>query len=61
MLSSSLSIVPATVVAQLAAFCDLDGPYPFAADRAGGVGFDGGWLTPAPPGFWGDGSTRSTA
>lgn len=55
MLSSSLSIVPAALVAQRARFTDLDGPYLFAADRPGGIGFDRGWIVPAAPGFWGDG------
>jgi len=53
MISSSLSIAPALVVAARSAFVDLDGPLWLSADRPGGVSGAGGVLTPPAPGFWG--------
>ena len=53
MISTSLSIAPALVVAQRCRFVDLDGPLWLAHDRAGGVRGAGGVLSPPSPGFWG--------
>lgn len=54
MISTSLSVAPALVIAQGCAFVDLDGPLWLAADRAGGVRGERGVLAPPEPGFWGD-------
>ena len=53
MISTSLSIAPALVIAARSAFVDLDGPLWLAADRPGGVEGVEGVLTPPAPGFWG--------
>jgi L-alanine-DL-glutamate epimerase-like enolase superfamily enzyme len=53
MISSSLSIAAALVVAAQSDFADLDGPLWLAQDRQGGVDDDRGWLLPPSPGFWG--------
>lgn len=53
MLSSSLAIAPAALLAQWAEFTDLDGPYLFTEDRAGGFAYDNGVLVPTAAGFWG--------
>jgi L-alanine-DL-glutamate epimerase-like enolase superfamily enzyme len=53
MISTSLSIAPALVVAARSSFVDLDGPLWLAADRAGGVKGVDGVLTPPVAGFWG--------
>jgi L-alanine-DL-glutamate epimerase-like enolase superfamily enzyme len=53
MVASSLGIAPAMLLAQDAAFVDLDGPLWLAEDRPGGVVDDGGVLLPPQPGFWG--------
>ncbi|KWV92433.1 N-acetyl-D-Glu racemase DgcA [Erythrobacter sp. AP23] len=53
MVSSSLSIAPALVLAQRCAFIDLDGPTWLAADRPHGVKEVEGVMTPAAQGFWG--------
>jgi L-alanine-DL-glutamate epimerase-like enolase superfamily enzyme len=54
MLGSSLAMAPAALLAQGARFADLDGPFLFADDRAGGFRFENGMLLPAAEGFWGD-------
>lgn len=54
MISTSLSIAPALIVAQRCAFVDLDGPLWLAADRAGGVRAETGVLMPPAAGFWGE-------
>ena len=46
MLSTSLGIAPAYLVAQGAKWVDLDGPMLLASDRADGFGFEGGLITP---------------
>ncbi|PSJ38013.1 N-acetyl-D-Glu racemase DgcA [Allosphingosinicella deserti] len=53
MVSSSLSIAPALLIAGMSDFVDLDGPIWLAEDRPGGVRDDGGYLCPPAPGFWG--------
>lgn len=53
MVSSSLGIAPAMLVAERASFVDLDGPLWLASDREGGVRDGAGWMQPASPGFWG--------
>ncbi|HWL47144.1 MAG TPA: enolase C-terminal domain-like protein, partial [Sphingomonadaceae bacterium] len=53
MLSTSLGIAPAFLVAQSARWVDLDGPLLLARDRPGGLRYDGGGMNPAPAGFWG--------
>ncbi|HEV2541298.1 MAG TPA: N-acetyl-D-Glu racemase DgcA [Methylobacterium sp.] len=53
MISTSLSIAPALIIAQRCAFADLDGPLWLAADRPGGVRGEGGILAPPTRGFWG--------
>lgn len=53
MISSSLSIAPALVVAAGSSFVDLDGPLWLAADLPGGVRGEDGVLVPPEPGFWG--------
>lgn len=53
MLSSSLAIAPAALLAQWASFTDLDGPYLFEKDREGGFRIEGGYLIPTSPCFWG--------
>ncbi len=54
MISTSLSIAPALVIAARSDFVDLDGPLWLKDDRRGGVrGYDG-VLTPPDAGFWGN-------
>lgn len=53
MVSSSLSIAPALLLAGHADFVDLDGPLWLKADHEGGVTLKDGLLTPPAPGFWG--------
>ena len=53
MLSTSLGIAPALLLADKAEWVDLDGPILLARDRPGGVTLDGGMLLPPVEGFWG--------
>ena len=53
MVSSSLGIAPAFLLAQLADYTDLDGFISLAEDRPNGMVVDGGRLTMSP-GFWGE-------
>jgi L-Ala-D/L-Glu epimerase len=53
MISTSLSIAPALLVAASSSFVDLDGPLWLKDDRPGGVRGEGGILSPPEPGFWG--------
>lgn len=46
MLSTSLGIAPAFIVAQSAMWVDLDGPALLAQDRPDGFGFTGGYIVP---------------
>jgi L-Ala-D/L-Glu epimerase len=54
MLSTSLGIAPALLLAQGADWVDLDGPLLLAQDRAGGCTLRDGMLHPPVAGFWGD-------
>ena len=53
MVSSSLSIAPAMIIAQRSAFVDLDGPTWLADDLANGVVENCGSMAPPEAGFWG--------
>ncbi len=53
MLSTSLGVAPATLVAQQARWVDLDGPLLLASDRESRLTFDGATLHPPPPALWG--------
>jgi L-alanine-DL-glutamate epimerase-like enolase superfamily enzyme len=53
MLATSLAMAPAVLVAQGAAFVDLDGPLLLEADRPGGLRFEGSTLHPPAPALWG--------
>lgn len=53
MVGTSLAMAPATLVAQYAAFVDLDGPLLLARDRQPGLVYDGSTLYPPGPEIWG--------
>jgi len=53
MVGSSLAMAPAVLVAQGAAFTDLDGPLLLAEDRAVPLHFDEQGVHPAKPELWG--------
>ena len=53
MLGTSLAMAPAVLIAQGAAFVDLDGPLLLKADRPGGLRFEGSTLHPPEPALWG--------
>ena len=53
MVSTSLSMAPAVVVAQQASLVDLDGPLLLAEDRPQGLRYDGSELFPPVPALWG--------
>lgn len=53
MVSTSLSMAPAVVVAQRASVVDLDGPLLLAEDREHGLRYDGSELFPPVPALWG--------
>ncbi|TNE37463.1 MAG: dipeptide epimerase [Alphaproteobacteria bacterium] len=53
MVSTSLSMAPALLLAADADFVDLDGPLLLARDRKDGLSFDGSTILPAPPTLWG--------
>lgn len=53
MLSTSLGIAPAMLVAQQARWVDIDGPLLLAADRDHPVRFERGIASPASPQLWG--------
>lgn len=53
MLSTSLGVAPATLVAQGARWVDLDGPLLLAEDRVPGIAFDGAVMAPPEPALWG--------
>lgn len=53
MISTSLGIAPALLVAQQAHFVDLDGPLHLAVDRGAKLRYDGSTIHPADPKLWG--------
>jgi L-alanine-DL-glutamate epimerase-like enolase superfamily enzyme len=53
MVATSLAMAPAMIVAQTAAFVDLDGPLLLARDREPGLRFDGSSVAPPDPALWG--------
>lgn len=53
MVGSSLAMAPAVLVAQGAAYTDLDGPLLLAEDRTPALKFDEAGVHPAEPALWG--------
>jgi len=53
MVSTSLSMAPALLLAQGADYVDLDGPLLLARDREPGLLYDGAHLMPGTPDIWG--------
>ena len=53
MVATSLAMAPALLVAQGAAFVDLDGPLLLAHDREPGLRFEGSIIFPSEPELWG--------
>jgi len=53
MVSTSLAMAPAMIVAQGAEFVDLDGPLLLARDRTPGLTYIGSMIEPPPPALWG--------
>ena len=53
MVATSLSMAPAMLIAQGAAFVDLDGPLLLARDRTPGLSFIGSMIEPYGPAVWG--------
>lgn len=53
MLGTSLAMAPATIVAQQAAYVDLDGPLWLGQDRAHGIVFERGRIDGFGPELWG--------
>jgi L-alanine-DL-glutamate epimerase-like enolase superfamily enzyme len=53
MLATSLAMAPAVLLAQGAAFVDLDGPLLLERDRPGGLHYEGSTLHPPEPALWG--------
>jgi L-Ala-D/L-Glu epimerase len=53
MIGTSLAMAPAVLVAQRAAFVDLDGPLLLAADRVPGLRYDGSTVYPPERILWG--------
>jgi L-alanine-DL-glutamate epimerase-like enolase superfamily enzyme len=53
MLGTSLAMAPALLLAEGAAFVDLDGPLLLARDRSPGLNYDGSRVEPASPALWG--------
>jgi L-alanine-DL-glutamate epimerase-like enolase superfamily enzyme len=53
MVGSSLAMAPATLVAQTASFCDLDGPLLLAHDRDNPLHYDGAGVHPPIAALWG--------
>jgi L-Ala-D/L-Glu epimerase len=53
MVATSLSMAPAMLIAQGAAFVDLDGPLLLARDREPGLSFVGSAIEPYGPELWG--------
>jgi L-alanine-DL-glutamate epimerase-like enolase superfamily enzyme len=55
-ISTSLGIAPALLVAQQAEIVDLDGPLRLAFDRGAGLQYDGSTMRPSDPNLWGGAS-----
>ena len=53
MVATSLAMAPALLIAQGAAFVDLDGPLLLAKDREPGLAFDGSLIHPPDAALWG--------
>ena len=53
MIATSLSMAPALLVADGAAFVDLDGPLLLAEDRESGLRYEGALVHPPTPALWG--------
>jgi L-alanine-DL-glutamate epimerase-like enolase superfamily enzyme len=53
MVATSLAMAPALIVAQGAAFVDLDGPLLLAKDRHPGLTYVGSMIEPPPSALWG--------
>lgn len=53
MLGTSLSMAPATLIAQKAFLVDLDGPLLLREDRPEGLRYDGATVYPPTPSLWG--------
>jgi len=53
MVATSLAMAPALLVAERAAFVDLDGPLLLAEDRSDGLRYDGSLMHPPSPRLWG--------
>jgi L-alanine-DL-glutamate epimerase-like enolase superfamily enzyme len=53
MVSSSLAMAPALILAQGAQFVDLDGPLLLAQDREPGLSYLGSMIEPPTPALWG--------
>ena len=53
MVSTSLGVAPALLLADRARFVDLDGPLLLARDRPGGLRYEGALVHPAAADFWG--------
>ena len=53
MVSTSLAMAPALLLAQDAEFVDLDGPLLLARDREPGLAYDAGMVFPPEPSLWG--------
>jgi L-Ala-D/L-Glu epimerase len=53
MVSTSLAMAPALILAAKAQFVDLDGPLLLARDRPEGLRYDGSLIHPAQPDLWG--------
>jgi L-Ala-D/L-Glu epimerase len=53
MVSTSLAMAPALILAQDADWVDLDGPLLLEADRVPGLQVSGAFILPPPPALWG--------
>ncbi|HUO21116.1 MAG TPA: N-acetyl-D-Glu racemase DgcA [Caulobacteraceae bacterium] len=53
MVATSLAMAPAVILAQGAAFVDLDGPLLLAKDREPGLSYIGSMIEPPPTALWG--------
>lgn len=53
MVGTSLAMAPAVLLAQDAAFVDLDGPLLLARDRTPGLSYEGSLVSPPQPALWG--------